>query len=396
LRFVAANIDSGVTVNAEPGADRSIDAAQPAPDWRGALTIEAVRETLRVIISRTSLSARRASIRAGFGMALVLCVGATLVAASSFRQPGVAAPSRATSSDYASLASSAATPGAAGTLKPTTERWHPLPADTAAATPSPTTACAPGFDSECYAPQPPTPAPALVPTSGPAFTLRVPILEYHRIKPPAGESGSTASLIVAPEIFTAQMDALSAAGWRTITMGDLGDSLRLGLQPPSKTFVITFDDGYEDGFQYAFPILRSHGFVATFFVIAGKIGETWQLSPAHMRELVAAGNEIGNHSMSHTNMMVMTPERLIVETYGASAIIADHVGIWPKSFSYPMGLTYAPSSAAVAATPGILTAVIQGGSKRETWANRLEIPRIRVGPGTYPPNLVERLSRYVS
>ena len=115
-----------------------------------------------------------------------------------------------------------------------------------------------------------------------------------------------------------------------------------------------------------------------------------------MRELVAAGNEIGNHSMSHTNMMVMTPARLIVETYGASAIIARQVGIWPQSFSYPMGLTYATSSAAVAATPGILTAVIQGGSKRETWANRLEIPRIRVGPATNPQNLVERLSRYVS
>jgi peptidoglycan/xylan/chitin deacetylase (PgdA/CDA1 family) len=352
---------------------------------------------LGVIISRTSLSARRASIRAGFGMALVLCVGATLVAASSFRQPGVSAPSRAAPSEYAALASSAATPGAAGTPEPTTEQWHPLPADTPTVSSSPTTtACAPGFDSECSAPPPPTPAPALVPTSGPAFTLRVPILEYHRIKPPAGESGSTASLIVPPEIFTAQMDALSAAGWQTITMGQLGDYLRLGRQPPSKTFVITFDDGYEDGYQYAFPILRSHGFVATFFVIAGKIGEAWQLSPAHMRELVAAGNEIGNHSMSHTNMMVMTPARLIVETYGASAIIARQVGIWPKSFSYPMGLTYAPSSAAVAATPGILTAVIQGGSKRETWANRLEIPRIRVGPGTYPPNLVERLSRYVS
>ena len=352
---------------------------------------------LGVIISGMSLSARRVSLRAGFGMALVLCVGATLVAASSFRQPGVSAPSIAAPSEYAALASSAATPGAAGTPEPTTEQWRPLPADTPAVSTSPTTAtCAPGFDSECDAPPPPTPAPALVPVSGPAFTLRVPILEYHRVKPPAGESGDAQSLIVPPEIFTAQMDALSAAGWHTITMGELGDDLRLDVQPSPKSFVITLDDGYEDGYQYAFPILRSHGFVATFFVIAGQIGQAWQLSPAHMRELVAAGNEIGNHSMSHTDMRVMTPERLIRETYGASAIIAQQVGIWPKSFCYPMGLTYPPSSAAVAATPGILTAVIQGGSKRETWANRLEIPRIRVGPGTYPTDLVERLSRYVS
>src|SRR5450759_187389 len=133
-------------------------------------------------------------------MALVLCVGATLAAASSFRQPGVSAPSRAAPSEYAALASSAATLGAAGTPEPTTEQRHPLPADVPAVSSSPTTACSPGFDSECYAPPPPTPAPVLVPTSGPAFTLHVPILEYHRVKPPAGESGDVASLIVSPEI----------------------------------------------------------------------------------------------------------------------------------------------------------------------------------------------------
>jgi len=332
-------------------------------------------------------------------MALVLFFGATLVAATSFQEPGVSglSPSIAPPSEHAALASSAATPSVAGTPKPTTEPWHPLPADTSAVSTSPAIAiCATGFDSECYAPPPPTPAPTVVPSPGSAFTVRVPILEYHRVKPPAGESGSTASLIVPPEVFAAQMDALSTAGRHTITMGELGDDLRLGVQPAPRSFVITFDDGYEDGYQYAYPILSQDGFVPTYFLIAGQIGQSWQLSPAHMRELVAAGNEIGNHSWSHTNMMVMTPERLIVETYGASTFIAQQVGIWPKSFSYPMGLTYATSSAAVAAAPGILTAVIQGGSKRETWANRLEIPRIRVGPGTYPPDLVERLSRYVS
>jgi peptidoglycan/xylan/chitin deacetylase (PgdA/CDA1 family) len=259
----------------------------------------------------------------------------------------------------------------------------------------PLAACAPVTVSGCDTPPPPM-ALAAAPSGGRAFTLRVPVLEYHRVKLPAGESGSAASLIVPPEVFSAQMDALSAAGWQTITIGQLGDDLRQGIQAPAKSFVITFDDGYEDGYQYAFPILGRHGFVATFFVIAGQIGETWQLSAAQMRELVAAGNEIGNHSLSHKNMMVMTPQRLTVETYGASAIIAGATGIWPKSFSYPMGLTYAPSSAAVGATPGILTAVIQGGSEPETWANRLTIPRIRVGPGTYPQDLVARLSRYVS
>jgi hypothetical protein len=97
--------------------------------------------------------------------------------------------------------------------------------------------------------------------------------------------------------------------------------------------------------------------------------------------------------MRHTDMRVMTAERLVTETYGASAVIAAYVGIWPRSFCYPMGLTYAPSTAAVAATPGMLTAVIQGGSGPETWADRLQLPRLRVTPGTYPDNLVARMRR---
>jgi peptidoglycan/xylan/chitin deacetylase (PgdA/CDA1 family) len=225
--------------------------------------------------------------------------------------------------------------------------------------------------------------------------LHVPILEYHRVKPLSGESGYAVDLVVPPDIFAAQMDALRAAGWQTITMGQLGDYLRLGTQPSPRSFVISFDDGYEDGYSYAFPILQREGFVATFFVIAGRIGQADFLTSSEMRDLVAAGNEIGNHSISHVDLRVMTPERLVKETYGASTIIAGDVGVWPQSFSYPIGLTNPAVSDAVAATPGILTAVIQGGSKTETWANRLNLPRLRVGPGTYPPDLVERLNWYL-
>jgi hypothetical protein len=49
----------------------------------------------------------------------------------------------------------------------------------------------------------------------------------------------------------------------------------------------------------------------------------------------------------------------------------------------------------VAATPGLVTAVVQTGSLPETWANRLSLPRIRVGPGSYPQYLVYKADRYI-
>jgi peptidoglycan/xylan/chitin deacetylase (PgdA/CDA1 family) len=178
-------------------------------------------------------------------------------------------------------------------------------------------------------------------------------------------------------------------------MAELGDDLRLGIQPAPRSFVVTLDDGYEDGYTYALPILRSHGFVATYFVVAGRIGRPDHLTVAELQALLEAGNEIGNHTMSHVDLRPLTPERRLAEIQNASAVIARSVGVWPQSFCYPFGKTNAAISAVVATVPGIETAVIETGSLPETWANRMTLPRIRIGPGTNPQYLVDRASRYL-
>jgi peptidoglycan/xylan/chitin deacetylase (PgdA/CDA1 family) len=109
-----------------------------------------------------------------------------------------------------------------------------------------------------------------------------------------------------------------------------------------------------------------------------------------LRALVAAGDEIGNHSLSHRDLAPMPPEELIAEVQGASVIIADDTGVWPRSFAYPVGLRNQSVMAELAVCPGLEVAVSQGGSKGEAWPNRWELPRIRVGPGTYPADMVAR------
>lgn len=280
-------------------------------------------------------------------------------------------------------------------LAPLPTAWDALPP----ATPQPV---APAADPTCVrgpgGPCPTVPEPTAMPSveaAGAGVTLHVPILEYHRIKPPAGETGYVQSLIVPPELFASQMDAMYSAGWHTMTMGQLGDALREGIQPSPKSFVITFDDGYEDGYTYAAPVLRQYGFVATYFIVGSQIGATDHLNVGELRALLAAGNEIGNHTMTHQDLERMGPEQLKSEIYGASALIATDVGVWPQSFAYPAGLTDQMVEAAVAMTPGIETAVIQGGSLPETWENRMLVGRIRVGPGTYPQDLVAKANRYL-
>ena len=235
-----------------------------------------------------------------------------------------------------------------------------------------------------------TPSPA----AAAAFRLRVPIFEYHRVKPYQGEHGFSKNLITPPRVFDAQMDAMAAAGWKTITMAELGDDLRFGIKPDPKTFVITFDDGYEDNYQNAFPILEAHGFTATFYVIAGRIGQDKFMTPFEIARLARNGFDIGNHSYSHRDLGRLSPTELAREFRGASAIIANITGAWPKSFAYPMGFGSSLMTSYLNACPGLSTAVVQSGRQPETWANRWKLARIRVGPATYPSELVDLARRY--
>jgi peptidoglycan/xylan/chitin deacetylase (PgdA/CDA1 family) len=62
---------------------------------------------------------------------------------------------------------------------------------------------------------------------------------------------------------------------------------------------ITFDDGNASDFGHALPALRERGLNATFFVVAGRMGTPGFVDADQVRELAAAGMEIGCHGMRH-------------------------------------------------------------------------------------------------
>ena len=225
-----------------------------------------------------------------------------------------------------------------------------------------------------------------------SFALRVPILMYHRIVPFAQAVGSLKSLIVSPEVFSAQLTAAQAAGWHTITAAQLADDLAAGKAVPPRTFVITIDDGWKDGYEFALPILRAHGFVATFYVIAGRIDYGSFLDAWQLRAMISAGNEIGDHSMTHIPLAREAGSGLTYQIDAAAATIAAATGRWPETFAYPLGSFDLATEAAVQACSTMKMAVIEGEATYETWATRFQIPRIRVDDGTAPDALLELMT----
>jgi peptidoglycan/xylan/chitin deacetylase (PgdA/CDA1 family) len=214
---------------------------------------------------------------------------------------------------------------------------------------------------------------------------------YHLVATRAEAGDARPSLVVAPRSFAAQMAALRARGWRTITAADLATDVREGVVPPARTFVITFDDGHEDGYSEAFPILRAEGFVATFFVITHRIGRPGYLTANQLAEMEAAGMEIGDHTVHHVALAAASPSTAAAEIAGAAATIASVVGSPPSTLAYPYG-SHDPGAEAIVGRLGLAMAFTEVAGCRESYATRLAIPRIRVTPATTALDLVARMA----
>jgi peptidoglycan/xylan/chitin deacetylase (PgdA/CDA1 family) len=232
------------------------------------------------------------------------------------------------------------------------------------------------------------------PVSAQALSLvtswRVPVLMYHRIAPASERGTDLVDLVIDPAIFDAQLKALKANGWHTITAATLAAKMAAGAPISYKTFVITLDDGREDGYSHAFPILRKYGFVATFYVITGRVGRTNAITWAQMKTMQAVGMEIGNHTVSHTDMKLFTRAQTDAQVAGAQASILANVGIAATTFACPFGFAYPNVVASIKADGSKIAFTTVFGAK-ETMATRFLLPRVRIHPMTTAAGIVALL-----
>ena len=186
-----------------------------------------------------------------------------------------------------------------------------------------------------------------------AFSLRfhwwrpakrgVPILMYHQLGP--HRTGSALNKWrVSESSFRRQVEWLARRGYRGISLRRLLDR---NLSPAEKPVVITFDDGFDGVRRVGLPILREHGFFATVFVVAGRLGgvDDWNderpgeklLDADGVRALAAAGFEIGSHGLNHRNLIGLDDESLALETAGSRRVLEEVAGTPVESFCYPYG-----------------------------------------------------------
>jgi peptidoglycan/xylan/chitin deacetylase (PgdA/CDA1 family) len=176
------------------------------------------------------------------------------------------------------------------------------------------------------------------------FQTGTPVLTYHKLGPrPNGVR--IKGLYLSEKLFAQQLAELHAEGFTTPPLTE-AFPVRSTAQ---RHIALTFDDGYANVMRYGLRPLAEHGFRALQFLVVGCIGKNnrWDagsgeaqeqlMDAAQVREWLAAGHEIGSHTLTHPFLTRLTRSQAREEISASKKILEDQFGHPIKYFCYPYG-----------------------------------------------------------
>ncbi len=170
----------------------------------------------------------------------------------------------------------------------------------------------------------------------------IPVLLYHAVSN-ASAPGLDA-FTVSPARFADQLDAIVDFGAETLTVSEYVDALQRDRQLlPDRTVLVTFDDGYADTHDVALPELAYRAIRSTVYVTTGYLGQRSgpgglpMLDGGHLRELAAAGVEIGGHTHNHPHLDTLPARLASEEITRCKATLEAELETPVRTFAYPHG-----------------------------------------------------------
>jgi peptidoglycan/xylan/chitin deacetylase (PgdA/CDA1 family) len=214
----------------------------------------------------------------------------------------------------------------------------------------------------------------------------LPILSYHNVAK-APHDAPFKLLYVSPDSFERQLWTMRRLGLRGVSTSE--GMARLANGTSRGCVVLTFDDGYADTLETAVPLMKRYGFGATCYVVSGAVGtyNHWDaellretkplMSRDQLDQWLAAGMEVGSHSLSHPRLHELPQEIARHEIAESRTALRNMLGVPIEHFAYPFGqfsvdivelVRQAGYSSAMTILPGVARAS----------DDRLRLPRIFV------------------
>lgn len=208
--------------------------------------------------------------------------------------------------------------------------------------------------------------------------MKILILMYHMVS----ETGHPLQkrYAVSPEKFRRQLRYLKFKGYTPISLDDLyGFFANNNRELIKKPIIITFDDGYMDNYENAFPVLKEYSFPAAIFMVSGFVGRSnlWDVAAGYperplvgwreAEEMVKGGVTIGSHTINHPWLTQLVSDEAKREIEESKKSLEDRIGMPINHFAYPYGDLNQPVADMVK-DAGYVTAcsVMTGFNKKDT------------------------------
>jgi peptidoglycan/xylan/chitin deacetylase (PgdA/CDA1 family) len=178
--------------------------------------------------------------------------------------------------------------------------------------------------------------------------MKVPALLYHKIDLPTADV-KIRGAFTAPQKFERQVAHLKRNGYEFYTASELIKFYRANGEFPPRAIAITFDDGWKDNYQYAFPVLKKYGAKATIFLVTSCLGQMTDrvtadgegprehLSEKDVLEMSKGGIEFNSHSVNHSLFHQISEEDIRFEVNESKKIVENLTQKECSVFAYPAG-----------------------------------------------------------
>lgn len=173
----------------------------------------------------------------------------------------------------------------------------------------------------------------------------IPVLAYHQVDVEF-ELGVNS---ISPQTFESQVRFIAAQGYTAITPDNLIQAIASHFALPRQPILITFDDGYESFYNYAYPILKKYGLTATVFMLAAYIGRLneWDVQRSMKRPKHLSGRQIktlfkngigfGSHGLHHRFLTHCSRSEAKAELEESKSRLEQILSHPVQSFAYPYG-----------------------------------------------------------
>jgi peptidoglycan/xylan/chitin deacetylase (PgdA/CDA1 family) len=178
--------------------------------------------------------------------------------------------------------------------------------------------------------------------------MKLPIMMYHSVSDQA--SPKFRRWVIPPTRFDRHLAYLKEKGYSVLTATEIAKAVKdPSISLPERVVSITFDDGFEDFYYHALPLLQRYGFLATLYVTSGYVGETseWLASEGEdcrpmlnwkqIREIADSGIEIGAHSLHHYELDTLDIDHAKYEISASKTLLEQYLEREIHTFAFPHG-----------------------------------------------------------